>query len=167
MEKTVKIEQSKNTKPCPPFCIQPLKLTTNIDTFAELEVIEFFSNDVKSKKGLLVDARLPKYFTKETIPASINIPFKLFNGSNKSDVVKLLGVKEEDGKSDFSEVKTLCFFCDDSTCDESKRAISSLVKLGYPSSKLKYYRGGLKAWKALSLTTVSSDSTQTSTDQEN
>ena len=38
--------------------------------------------------------------------------------------------------------------------DQSSRAIQALLSLGYPAAKLKYYRGGMQAWKLLGLTTV-------------
>ena len=164
--KTVKIEREQihgkniKTKPCPPFCIKPLTLSPNVETFAELELISFLSNDVKNEKGFLVDSRMTDQFEKETIPGAINIPFLLFTGSQAKAALKLLGAKEENPSNDFSEAKTMCFFCDDSLCDESNRAISALISLGYPANRLKYYRGGIQAWKALNLTTISSDPEQ-------
>jgi len=171
--KTVKIERvvilSDNirSKPCPPFCIKPLAIAPQVETFAELELLSFLSNEVKKETGLLVDSRIPEYFEKETIPGSINIPFLLFNSTQAKKALVLLGVKEENASRDFSAAKTMCFFCDDSLCDESNRAISALLKLGYPASKLKYYRGGLFAWKALNLTTIYSVIEQKNTVQTN
>ena len=166
--KIVKIERgqidSKNikTKPCPPFCIKPLTLSPNVETYAELELISFLSNDVKNEKGFLVDSRMTEQFEKETIPGAINIPFLLFTGSRTKAALKLLGAKEDDTSIDFSETKSMCFFCDDSLCDEANRAITALIGLGYPANKLKYYRGGVQAWKALNLTTISSNTKQLS-----
>lgn len=158
---TIKIKrgslQNNNikTKPCPPFCIKPLIIAPNIETFAELEVIEFLNKDVKSEEGYLVDSRITENFERETIPGSINIPFVLFNNSQTSKVLSLLGAKQQGSSTDFSEVKTLCLFCNDPLCDESSRSIKALLDLGYPASKLKYYRGGIQAWKNLNLTTIS------------
>ncbi len=171
--KIIKIErrqiEKKNikTKPCPPFCIKPMKLAPNVETFAELELVSFLSNEVKNEKGFLVDSRMSEYFEKETIPGSINIPFLLFNSNKAQQALTLLGVKEENSTKDFSEAKTMCFFCDDSLCDESNRTISALLDLGYPANKLKYYRGGIQAWKSLNLTTISADSKTSNTVQKN
>ena len=35
-----------------------------------------------------------------------------------------------------------------------KNAEFSLLKMGYPPEKLKYYRGGMQAWTSLGLTVV-------------
>ncbi len=88
-------------------------------------------------------------------------------GVKAEAALKLLGAKEENSILDFSEAKIMCFFCDDSLCDESNRAISALLDLGYPANKLKYYRGGIQAWKALNLTTISSDSEPSNTAKTN
>lgn len=171
--KIIKIERSQihsknvKTKPCPPFCIKPMTLAPNVETFAEIELLSFLSNEVKNETGFLIDSRMAEYFEKETIPGSINIPFLLFNSNQAKEALKLLGVKEENSTKDFSKAKTMCFFCDDSLCDESNRAISALLALGYPANKLKYYRGGIEAWKALNLTTISSNQQQKNTSQAN
>jgi len=171
--KNIKIERSQvhskniKTKPCPPFCIKPITLTPNIDTFAEIEVTSFLSNEVKNQTGFLVDSRMAEYFEKETIPGATNIPFLLFNSSQAKEALKLLGVTEENSTMDFSDAKSMCFFCDDSLCDEANRSISALLDLGYPASKLKYYRGGIQAWKSLNLTTISANQQQTDTTKTN
>ncbi len=171
--KNIKIERSpvhnKNikTKPCPPFCIKPITLKPDIETFAEIEVISFLSNEVKNQTGFLVDSRMAEYFENETIPGSTNIPFILFNSSQTKQALKLLGVTEENSTKDFSVAKSMCFFCDDSLCDEANRSILALLDLGYPASKLKYYRGGIQAWKSLNLTTISANQQQTNTTTTN
>lgn len=145
---------AKTSRPCPPFCIHPMKAALGVDTVGELELLEFVNTTVKSGKGLLIDARMPKFFNSETIPGSINIPFILFTGENAEKVVKLLGVKETDNGLDYSQAKELCLYCNGPWCDQSPRAIQALVKAGYPADKLKYYRGGMQLWKIFSLTTV-------------
>ena len=145
---------AKTSRPCPPFCIHPMEAASGVDTIGELELLEFVNTTVKSGKGLLIDARMPKFFNSETIPGSINIPFILFTGDNAEKVVKLLGVKETDNGLDYSQAKELCLYCNGPWCDQSPRAIQALVKAGYPADKLKYYRGGMQLWKIFSLTTV-------------
>ena len=145
---------AKTSRACPPFCIHPMSAAKGVETVGELELINFVNKQVKDGKGLLVDARMPKFFDSETIPGAINIPFILFTGSNAEKVITLLGAKKVDGKNDFSAAKELYLFCNGPWCDQSPRAIKALVKAGYPASKLKYYRGGMQAWKSFSLTTV-------------
>lgn len=145
---------SKTSRPCPPFCIHSMQAAPNVETIGELELIDFLNNQVESGKGLLIDARMPKFFNSETIPGSINIPFILFTGDTADKVIDLLGVKKKEGATDFSNAKELCLFCNGPWCDQSPRAIKALIKAGYPASKLKYYRGGMQLWKNFSLTTV-------------
>ena len=145
---------SKTSRPCPPFCIHPMSASNGVETFGELELIDFMKNKVNTDKGLLIDARMPRFFNTETIPGSINIPFILFTSNKRDKVLTLLGVMESNGKPNFSEAIELCLFCNGPWCDQSPRAIKALIKAGYPTAKLKYYRGGMQLWKIFSLTTV-------------
>jgi len=161
---------AKTSRPCPPFCIHPMSVAPGVDTFGELELLDFVNNEVKQGKGLLIDARMPKFFNSETIPGSINIPFILFTSDDSEKVISLLGVKKESGSFDFSKAKELCLFCNGPWCDQSPRAIKALIKVGYPASKLKYYRGGMQLWKNFSLTTIqprSNNVESTNSDGEN
>jgi len=146
---------AKTSRPCPPFCIHPMSAAPGVDTIGELELIDFVNKKVSNGKGILVDARMPKFFNSETIPGAINIPFVLFTGGDTAEkIITLLGVSTNKGKHDFSKAKELCLFCNGPWCDQSPRAIKALVKIGYPTDKLKYYRGGMQLWKNFSLTTV-------------
>ncbi len=145
---------SKTSRPCPPFCIHPMSAAPGVETVGELELLDFMKEKVNTDKGLLIDARMPRFYNTETIPGSINIPFILFTSNKVSKVLELLGVKNNNGKIDFSETIELCLFCNGPWCDQSPRAIRALIKAGYPPNKLKYYRGGMQLWKIFSLTTV-------------
>ena len=145
---------AKTSRPCPPFCIHPMLAAPEVETIGEIELLDFLTTKVKKGNGLLIDARMPKFFNSETIPGSINIPFILFTGDNSREIINLLGVKKAGDNFDFSNAKELALFCNGPWCDQSPRAIKALVKAGYPASKLKYYRGGMQLWKIFSLTTI-------------
>jgi len=145
---------AKTSRACPPFCIHPIMIAPDVETVGEIELLEFLNTKLKDGKGLLVDARMPEFFKSETIPGSTNIPFVLFTGENSQKVLSLLGAKEVDGKQDYTEAKELTLFCNGPWDDQSPRAIKALIKLGYPTSKLKYYRGGMQLWKIFGLTTI-------------
>jgi rhodanese-related sulfurtransferase len=110
---------------------------------------------------LMVDARTPGWVKKGTIPHAINVPFTKLNSKalakDPMAVVEILtekfGVKDLDGVLDFGGAKTIYNFCNGAWCGQSPASIRALLAIGYPESKIKYYRGGMNAWKSLGLTT--------------
>ena len=170
---------SKTSRPCPPFCVNPLNIEEGVATVAELEVIKFMETALHSGKGALVDARTSNWYQKETIPGSVNIPFTVFEKSMDDPalvaVLEQLGARQRDkvgvfmrtlekvglfdGKKktadwDFSGAKTLLLWCNGPWCGQSPRAIRALISMGYPADKLYYYRGGMQMWQSLGLSTV-------------
>ena len=168
--KTVTIERIQNTKHkltngfaktsrvCPPFCVQPIEIHKDVKTVGEVELLSFLDNEVKNSKGLLIDARLPDWFEKGTIPGSINIPFSILDGGLKSKhatrILKLLGATVSDDKWSFDNAQKLLLFCNGMWCGQSPRAIKDFISMGYPPEKLFWYRGGMQAWQLLGLTVV-------------
>jgi rhodanese-related sulfurtransferase len=135
---------AKTSRPCPPFCVHPMQSAPGVKTVGELDLLDFLSSDVAQGNGLLIDARMPKFYNSETIPGSINILFVLFTSSAR-DILPLLGaLSDNSGDWDFSDAKDLLLWCNRPWCDQSPRAIKALVKEGYPPEKLRYYRGGWK-----------------------
>ncbi len=148
---------TKTSRACPPFCIQPLQPAPGVNTVAELELLEFLKNKVETGKGVLVDARIPAWFKKGTIPGAVNIPFTLFDKKNpyRDRILVVLGARKlEDGTWDFGGARELLLFCNGPWCGQSPRAIRNLIAAGYPPEKLHYYRGGMQAWQILGLTVV-------------
>lgn len=170
---------TKTSRKCPPFCIQPMITAPGVDTYGELEVIQFIENYVKTDKGMLIDARTPSFYKRGTIPLSTNIPFTVFS-LNRNDkkliaMMKQVGVERRKEKLggywvdlkdvtglekkpneywDFSNAKDLLLWCNGMWCGQSPRAIEGLIKLGYPVEKLKYYRAGMQGWRVLGLSVV-------------
>jgi len=145
---------SKTSRPCPPFCVNPMSAAEGVTTVGELDIIDFLNKDVANGDGLLVDARMPNFYNSETIPGSINIPFVLFTSSAR-DILPLLGaIGTDDGGWDFSGAKTLLLWCNGPWCAQSPRAIRALRAVNYPADKLRYYRGGMQLWKILGMTTI-------------
>ena len=75
-------EYAKTSRPCPPFCIHPMSAAPGVTTIGELEVLDFLEREVASGKGLLVDARVPEWFAKGSIPGAVNIPFPTLAETN-------------------------------------------------------------------------------------
>ena len=150
---------AKTSRPCPPFCVHPIKLAPGVKTVGEMELLDFLATKVKDGQGVLVDARMPQWFEKGTIPGAINIPFTILSAgkdnAHTQKIIKLLGATEEsDGSWNFDNARELMLFCNGLWCGQSPRAIKSLIKSGYPEEKLFWYRGGMQAWQLLGLTTV-------------
>lgn len=168
--KTVRIERIQDTKNrlnngftktsrvCPPFCVHPIAISPGVKTVAELEVLNFLDTVVKENKGLLIDARMPEWFEKGTIPGSVNIPFtvlsKGFESKHTQKIITLLGAKKEGDEWNYDNARELLLYCNGMWCDQSAKAIRNLLELGYPAEKLLWYRGGMQAWQLLGLTTI-------------
>ncbi len=148
---------TKTSRPCPPFCIHPMVVARGVKTVGELEVLKFLDTKVKKNEGLLIDARMPQWYSNGTIPGALNIPFTLLKTENNAyldKILQLLGGVKKGTKWDFSNARDLLIFCNGPWCDQSPRAIKSLIKVGYPRNKLFYYRGGMQNWELLGLTVV-------------
>lgn len=168
---------AKTSRKCPPFCIQPMIVAPGVETFGELEVIQFITDYVKTNKGVLVDARTPSWNAKGTIPGSVNVPFTTFalsrNDPKLISAMKKFGVKRRKTEAsgywidlkdvlgiekkpnpywDYSSAKNILLWCNGMWCGQSPRAIHGLLKLGYPADKLHYYRDGMQGWQILGLT---------------
>jgi rhodanese-related sulfurtransferase len=165
---TIHAAFTKTSRPCPPFCIQPTHpfAPASVDTVTELDVIHA-ARDVAGgdTSVMVIDARTPVWNTAAkggTIPHSVNIPFNTINSKalakDPMAVVEILtdqfGVADMDGVLDFSGAKTLYLFCNGLWCGQSPAAIRALLQIGYPESKLKYYRGGMNSWQSLGLSTI-------------
>ncbi len=177
---------AKTSRPCPPFCVNPLSIDEAVATVAELEVIRFMEIAMPRGEGIIIDARTPSWHKKGTIPGSVNIPFTVFekpaDDPELAEVLEKLGAVERgevgtlqrtleqiglfngDQKTetwDFSDAKQVLLWCNGPWCGQSPRAIRGLISLGYPAEKLYYYRGGMQMWQSLGLTTVLPTDTST------
>jgi rhodanese-related sulfurtransferase len=69
-------------------------------------------------------------------------------------LVNKFGANEKGEGYDFSKARTLVMFCNGMWCGQSPTNIKTLIKMGYPAEKIKWYRGGMQDWEILGLTTV-------------
>ena len=139
--------------------ISPMKINDQIATVGEFEVIDFMQKAQTNKDMILVDARLPAWYEQLTIPTSINLPFPNFDKAKNpvefGDVLEAIGVSvDKKGIYNFSKAKTLLLYCNGIWCPQSTWAIENLLKIGYPASKLSWYRGGIQSWTMSNLTTI-------------
>ena len=149
------------SRPCPPFCIQPKRLAEGVETVGELEVLNYLRRVTGGDESVMVvDSRTPDWLARGMIPGAVNVPYtRLRLGRTDSEeIVSILsfdfGAESEDGLWDFRNAKTLVLYCNGPWCGQSPMSIRSLLILGYPPHKLKWYRGGMQAWKSFGLTVV-------------
>jgi rhodanese-related sulfurtransferase len=153
---------AKTSRPCPPFCIQPIVLAPGIETLGESEIIAYLTKMSGGDSSIMViDSRTPDWVKKGTIPGAVNIPWTALNPAKGADPLSIseiledqFGAKSLEGLWDFTDAKTLVMFCNGMWCGQSPNNIKNLLKFGYPSHKLKWYRGGMQNWSNLGLTTV-------------
>lgn len=158
----------KTSRACPPFCVQPMHVLPNVETVGELEVLGYLKRMAGGDKSVMVvDSRTPDWIRRGTIPGAVNIPWNKINvdvgdfeiGTSADTLEQImadqLGAKHNADGWDFSNAKTLILFCNGMWCPQSSVNIKTLSKMGYPASKLKWYRGGMQDWMSLGLTTVS------------
>jgi len=139
--------------------IQPLFPfgTHPVETVAELEVIEYI-NDIShgDEQVLIIDAR-PQSATIITgmIPTSIRVDNNQLRAlSSRNQTLTLFGVNSGITGYDYTNAKILVIYCNGLWCGKSPKMIRKLIALGYPPELLKYYRGGMQAWRSVGLTTV-------------
>jgi rhodanese-related sulfurtransferase len=159
----------KTERGCPPFCVQPMVAIPGVETVGELEVLGFLERIAKGDQGILVvDSRTPDWVLRGTIPGSVNVPWNKIdiatNGTFETPTEAdgfthiLAGTfgatPAADGTWTFADAKTLVLFCNGIWCPQSTANLKTLVKLGYPVQKLKWYRGGMQDWDSVGLTTV-------------
>ncbi len=149
---------TKTSRPCPPFCIQPFAMVPGVQTIGELELIRFMQKDVAKNQGVLVDARMPKWYREGTIPGAVNIPFSIFSRTHGDQYINkllpLLGAQKSGGAWQFDRAQKMAIFDNGPWCSQANLAIKNLLKLGYPRSKILYYRGGMQYWQILGFTTL-------------
>ena len=140
--------------------IQPIKIDPEVDTFGELEVLDFIEKMQNNSDMLLIDSRNEDSYSNRTIPGAVNLPHLYIShpGSFPEEYLKALeklGVKIENKVYHFGNVKTIAVFCNASWCAQSSQMIKSLLRIGYPPGKIKWYRGGMQDWLALNMTSRS------------
>lgn len=156
----VDLDFALTSRPCPPYCIQPIKLASGVETIGELEILKYLQQSVKNDSILVIDSRELHWLKKGMIPGAINLPWqKLYNKTASDDeIAKILQLQFNavlTGKLwNFENVKTLIFYCNGPWCGQSPTNINALLSIGYPASKIKWYRGGMQSWKMFGLTTV-------------
>jgi len=154
---------AKTSRNCPPFCINPMKLAPGVETLGEVEMLDYLKKVSAGDKSIMViDSRTPDWVKRGTIPGSVNIPWTKLSVKKGADPITIAeivterfnGKEKDDDTFDYSNAKTLVMFCNGMWCGQSPNNIRTLLKMGYPAEKIKWYRGGMQNWENLGFTTV-------------
>jgi len=154
-------DYSLTSRPCPPFCVQPMNLGPGIETIGELELIEYIGKAGRGAGVLVIDSRDGDWPLRSgLIPGATQLPWQELHPAH-TDAEKIaetlvfrFGAARQGGLWNFENAKTLVLYCNGPWCGQSPTNIKQLLALGYPAHKLKWYRGGMQDWKMLGLTTV-------------
>ncbi len=152
---------AKTSRKCPPFCVQPMKLAPGVETIGTREILKYLEQRSNGDDSILViDSRSKPWVKRGTIPGTISIPYKTLSlkHNDADNIANILeeefGVLSNGQFYDFSYAKTLVLFCNGMWCGQAPTNIKTLLRLGYPPHKLKWYRGGMQVWELLGLNTV-------------
>ena len=170
---------AKTSRPCPPFCIQPMVLAEGVETLGEVELLDYAAKMTAGDSSImLVDSRTPDWVAKGTIPGAVNVPWTLltpakgattevitntmtgqFNvglaeGVDFIEIDDAIANNRVSEVFDYSGAKTLVMFCNGMWCGQSPASIKTLLKYGYPAEKIKWYRDGMQSWEILGFTTA-------------
>lgn len=170
---------AKTSRPCPPFCIQPMTAAPGVETLGELELLAYIQQMADGDDSiLLIDSRTPDWVERGTIPGAINVSWVELTPSKGATTEGIMGVMMDTFSVtadhgvdefdvdeaiaagtvsevfDYTNAKTLLLFCNGMWCGQSPASIKSLLKFGYPAEKIKWYRDGMQAWEILGFNTV-------------
>ncbi|WP_397542372.1 rhodanese-like domain-containing protein [Roseovarius salis] len=134
---------ARTSRPCPPFCIQPMTPAEGVTTIGELELLEM----LEDPEAIVVDSRTREWFAGGSIPGAVNIPYP-----EAPDRLDELGCVLDFEGFVCDEARPVALFCNGPWCGQSPSAIRRMIAAGYPAEKIHYYRGGMQVWRLLGLT---------------
>ena len=162
------------------MCLLPMKLDVPVETWGEAEIVDFMLNTMRDRSGILLDVRSKKTYNAVTIPGSVNYFIQDMQkdvGTDKLDrKLESFGARKHDGFSlldsikgmlgiidtshltdewDFRDAQTLVVWNNSPLSDSDVKAIKILIDAGYPTDKIKWYRGGMASWQYWGFNTVS------------
>jgi rhodanese-related sulfurtransferase len=154
-------DYSLTSRPCPPYCIQPMQLAPGVETIGELEMLEYLKKLGKDANVMVIDSRDGDWPQRSgIIPGAFVLPWQELHAAHTDaeriaeTLVFRFGAARQGYLWNFENAKTLVMYCNGPWCGQSPTNIKQLLALGYPAHKLKWYRGGIQDWKMLGLSTV-------------
>lgn len=135
-------EWARTSRPCPPFCIQPMIAAPGVATIGELELLDMLADP----QALVIDSRTREWFAGGSIPGAVNIPYL-----EAPDRLDELGCEIDFEGFDCAQARPVVLFCNGLWCGQSPSAIRRMIAAGYPAERIFYYRGGMQSWRMLGL----------------
>lgn len=135
-------EWALTSRPCPPFCIQPMQPAPGVTTIGELELIAALQHP----DTIVVDSRVTRDFAIGTIPGAISIPY-----TEAPDRLDALGCEIDFDGFDCEGARPVVLFCNGPWCGQSPAAAERVIAAGFPADLISYYRGGMQVWRLLGL----------------
>ncbi len=135
-------EWARTSRPCPPFCIQPMIAAPGVATIGELELLDMLTDP----EALVIDSRTREWFAGGSIPGAVNIPYL-----EAPDRLDELGCEIDFEGFDCAQARPVVLFCNGLWCGQSPSAIRRMIAAGYPADRIFYYRGGMQSWRMLGL----------------
>ncbi len=137
-------EWARTSRPCPPFCVQPMIPAEGVRTIGELELLELLADP----HAVVIDSRTPDWYAGGSIPGAVNMPW-----TRMAERLDELGCELDfEGFACGEDVPRIALFCNGPWCGQSPTAIRRIIAAGYPAGKISYYRGGMQVWRMLGLT---------------
>ncbi len=136
-------EWARTSRPCPPFCIQPMSPAPGVTTIGELELLDMLADP----EAIVIDSRTRDWFDGGSIPGAVNIPY-----TEAPDRLDELGCEIDFEGFICDDARPVALFCNGLWCGQSPSAIRRMIAAGYPAEKIFYYRGGMQSWRMLGLT---------------
>jgi rhodanese-related sulfurtransferase len=155
-------DYARTSRPCPPFCVQPMHLAPGVETIGELELLEYLKRITRRDTSvLLIDSRDEEWLIRSgVIPGAIHLPWQRLHPAHAepqavAEIMEMqFGAARVGPMWNFENARTLVFYCNGVWCGQSPTNIRQLLAVGYPPHKLKWYRGGMQSWKSLGLSTA-------------
>lgn len=155
-------DYARTSRPCPPYCVQPMQIAPGVETIGELELLEYLKRVTRRDAGVLViDSRDEDWLVRSgLIPGAIHLPWQKLHPAHAdpqaiAEILEMqFGAARTGPMWNFENARTLVFYCNGIWCGQSPTNIRQLLAVGYPAHKLKWYRGGMQSWKSLGLSTA-------------
>ncbi len=138
---------------CAGACVAPMTAARGVRTVGELDVLEFLKFSVEPGTGLMIDARPQDQRRLGFVPSSINIPVATLTTATpyRTQILEALGGRRTGAGWDFANAYELIVYDTGPGTSDAAELLSELVAVGYPASKLMFYRGGMQTWAGLGL----------------